>query len=311
MAKSRITIVGLGFIGGSIGLALQRSKEEFEVIGHDKEYSVAGRARKMGAVDEIHWNLISACEGADLIILAIPVMAIKETLKAIAPSLKPGCLVTDTASIKEPVMEWAEEFLPESVSFVGGDPIVSAGTEATGLEAAAPDIFQNALYCLTPSSNVDPKAVQLATDLVSLLGAQPYFLDPVEHDGLMAGIAHLPFILSAALLRATTHASSWREMEKLAGRAFAVGTHFASSDPDTYRDACLLNGENIVHWIDAYREELGKLREIIASKDGEELGKVFEEALMARQRWLKGREGDEPAPKSSLIGQLFGLGRRR
>ncbi|MEA3459776.1 MAG: prephenate dehydrogenase, partial [Chloroflexota bacterium] len=261
--------------------------------------------------DKTHWNLISACEGADLIILAIPVMAIKETLKAIASYLKPGCLVMDTASIKGPVMKWAEEFLPESVSFVGGDPIVGVESEATGLEAAAPDLFQGALYCLTPSPNADPDAVKLATDLVYLLGAQPYFLGAVEHDGLMAGIAHLPFILSAALLRATARAASWREMRKLAGSAFAAGTHFASGDPDTYRDACLLNEENIVHWIDAYRDELGKLRGIIASKDADKLGEVFEVTLVARQKWLRERHWEEAeAPsvsRSSFMDRLFGL----
>lgn len=316
MAKSRITIVGLGLIGGSIGLALHRSQGEFEVVGHDKVHSVAGHARKMGAVDKTHWNLISACEGADLIILAIPVVAIKETLETIAPYLKPGCLITDTATIKGPVMELAEETLPETVSFVGGDPIVSVEADVTGLEAASPDLFQGSLYCLTPSPNVDPKAVQLATDFAQLLGAQPYFLDATEHDGLMAGVDHLPFVLTTALLRATTHAASWREMRKLAGSAFATGTHFASGDPDTYCDACLLNGENILRWIEACQEELKELREIIAAGDAEKLGKVFEEALVTRQRWLRGKEEGHweeveatPVPRSNLMGRLFGLGR--
>jgi len=313
MAKSRITIIGLGLIGGSIGLALRRAKVESEIVGHDREPLKARKAKKLGAVDRADWNLISACEGADMVIIATPLMAIKETLEAIAPYLKPGCLVTDTASVKGRVMEWAQATLPESVSFVGGDPIVRGA--GTGLEAASADLFKGAPYCLCPSPNAAPEAVQLATDLVGLLGAEPYFLDPVEHDGLMAGVDHLPFLLSATLLGITTQSASWREMRKLAGGAFESATHFASSDPSTYRDTCLVNGPNIVRWIDACLEGLRALREIIVTEDAEKLEAAFEGAMVAREGWLRGKEtgnweaeeGPERPSATSFLAQLFGL----
>ena len=247
MSKPRITIVGLGLIGGSIGLALCQTGNDYEVVGHDREHAVAGKARKLGAVGKTEWNLVSACEEADLIIVATPVMAIKETLTAIASYLKPGCLITDTASIKGPVMAWAKEILPDTVNFVGGNPIISQeGSLPTGIEGARADLFQGGLYCLTPSPEAAPQAVQLATDLVHLLGASPFFLDAAEHDGLMAGVDHLPFILSAALLETAVQSPAWREMRKLAGDAFQSVTRFSSGDAATYRDACLTNGENIV-----------------------------------------------------------------
>ena len=101
MSKPRITIVGLGLIGGSIGLALRQAGNDYEVVGHDREHTVASKAHKLGALSKTEWNLISACEGADLIIIATPVMAIKETLTAIAPYLKPGCLITTTQRLHE------------------------------------------------------------------------------------------------------------------------------------------------------------------------------------------------------------------
>lgn len=324
MKKPRITIVGTGFIGGSIGLALHQTEADFEIVGHDREHGVARKAQKIGAVDRANWNLVSACEGADLIVIATPVGAIKDTLTAVGPYLKPGCLITDTASIKAQVIEWAEEILPKEVSFVGGDPIVPStgsghGSDvgiAEGIDAARADLFSGVIYCLMPSTGAASDAVRLASDFVRLLGAKPYFLDPLEHDGLMAGIDHLPFVLSAALLGIATESASWQEMHKLAGGAFESATRFVSTDPSTYRDACLVNGENIVRWIDACSRRLGELKETILAEDAEKLEQVFEGAMIARQRWLKAREGggweEEPSEiptMTSFMGQLFGLGK--
>ena len=321
MSKPRITIVGLGFIGGSIGLALHQAEAGLEIVGHDRERGAANRAKKIGAVDKTDWNLVSACEDADLIVIAIPVGGIKSTLEAIGPYLKPGCLITDTASIKSPVVEWAEEILPDGVNFVGGDPIIShvgataAGGAEGGIDTARADLFSGAVYCLTPAAGAAPNAVKLASDFVYLLGAQPYFLNPLEHDGLMAGVDHLPFVLSAALLGVTTESPSWREMRKLAGGAFESATGFVSADPTTYRDACLVNRENIARWIDACSEKLGELKETILAGDAEELERVFDEAMVSRMRWLRAREAGDWEKQSSdipsmgsFMGQLFGLG---
>ena len=343
MSKPRIAIVGLGFIGGSIGLALHQAEVDFEIVGHDRVHGVARKAKKIGAVDRADWNLVSACEGADLIVIATSVGAIKDTLTAVGPYLKPGCLITDTASIKAQVIEWAEEILPKEVNFVGGDPIVpstgavlslskgsgrrgdvgaaAAGRPSEGIDAARADLFSGAIYCLTPSAGAAPDAVRVVSDFVRLLGAKPYFLDPLEHDGLVAGVDHLPFILSTALLGATTESASWQEMRKLAGGAFESATRFVSTDPSTYRDACLVNGPNIVRWIDTCSRRLGELKETILAEDAEKLEQVFEEAMIARQRWLKGVEvgewEEEPSEiptMTSFMGQLLGvgkLGRRR
>jgi prephenate dehydrogenase len=322
MSKPRITIVGLGLIGSSIGLALHETGNDYEVVGHDREHAVASEARKLGAVSKTEWNLISACEEADLIIIATPVMAIKDTLTAIVSYLKPGCLVTDTASIKGPVMAWAKEILPDTVNFVGGNPIISpeasmGGSLATGIEGARADLFKGGLYCLTPSSETAPQAVQLATDLVHLLGAKPFFLDAAEHDGLVAGVDHLPFVLSAALLGTTVQSPAWREMRKLAGDAFQGVTRFSSGDAAIYRDACLTNGKNIVRWIDACLVKLKELREVIAAQEAEELEKAFEEAISVRDRWLRDKadgrwelveETAASPPQQSFLRRIIGLG---
>ena len=132
VSKPRITIVGLGLVGGSLGLALRRSGAAGSILGHDRNRLVSNEAKNKGAVDQVHWNLISACEEADLIILALPLDAILETREAIGPHLRPGCVVMDTAAVKQPVMDWAAEYLPQEVHFVGTDPVLARIIAAGG-----------------------------------------------------------------------------------------------------------------------------------------------------------------------------------
>jgi prephenate dehydrogenase len=208
--RAQVTIVGLGCIGTSIGLALRQAESSLYVVGHDKESQHAGAARKLNAVDKTDWNLVGACENADIVVLAIPMVAIEDTLRALAPHLRAGCVVTDTASLKGQVVGWADDLLPETVSFVGGNPVVVSG--GTGPDAANADLFRGELYCITPAADAHPDAVSLVSNMVGLLCAQPYYLDPAEHDGLMAGAEHLPQALALALVRGATDQPGWREM---------------------------------------------------------------------------------------------------
>lgn len=286
MAKPRVTIVGLGLIGGSLGLALQRVEHNFELVGHDKEPTVANQARSIGAVDRTAWNLISACEEADVIFLAIPVVAVRDTLTAIAPYLKPGCIITDTANTKQQVLQWAEELLPTNVNFIGGDPLV--GAEGRGIESATEDLFQGALYCLTPTPAADPEAVRVLADLVSVIGAEPYFIDAAEHDGLMAGVAHLPLIVSAALVKTLAGSPTWRESRRMAGHDFLQATAVAGVDPNVLRDSCLVNAASISRWIDACVDSLKAIREVIASQDAEQVEKLFLDVQRVRADVMRG-----------------------
>src|SRR4030042_6952542 len=162
----RIFIIGLGLIGCSIGLALKRAElDKTEVVGYARNSETAIKALKLGAVDRIERNLISTVNKADMVILATPAMAIKEILEQIGPHLPPGCTVTDTASTKVKVMEWAEEYLPATINFVGGHPM--AGKELSGIEAAEATLFEGCTYCLSPNANASPMAAQTIADLVN------------------------------------------------------------------------------------------------------------------------------------------------
>jgi prephenate dehydrogenase len=267
MAKSRITIVGLGLVGGSIGLALKRAKIETEVVGHDRDSGVAGRAHKRGAVDKTDWNLIGACAGAGLVVLALPLDQIKPTLEALQPYLEPGVIVTDTATTKVPVMQWAQA-LPPNVHFVGGDPIPSprGSIRGHGIDAADVDLLKDATYCLISSATAASTAIQTLTNFVAVLGARPYFIDAAEHDGLMAGVEHLPALLETALAAVTLRSPGWRELGQVAGANYREATALLPQKAETGRVELLANRDYLLQWLDRTVQVLHDLRGMLEAR---------------------------------------------
>ena len=257
-----ITIVGTGLIGSSLGMAILRSRgNEIDVLGHDIDPAQAGLAKRMGAVTKVDRNLISACAKADMLILATPARAIRETLELVANDLKAGCVVTDTASVKVPVLQWADELLPPEVSFIGGDPILF-GDDA-GIESARADLFKDRQYCITPSPRATEEAVRLVTDLIAMVGAIPHYIDPYEHDGLIGATEHLADIAAVVLLRTLTTSGGWRDMRRMCGATFDRVTCFSNTDPLEYSGRALLNKENVLRWIDNLQGELSNFRMMV------------------------------------------------
>ena len=207
----RIAIIGLGLIGGSLGLALKGGGlAGVEIVGYSRRAEVALRAKGLGAVDRAEGDLASAVRDAGLVIIATPVLAIRDILLGIAPHLPGGCVVSDTGSTKARVLEWARECLPPNVDFVGGHPM--AGRETSGLDDADASLFKGRIYCLVPAPGTGEGAVQSMVRVVESVGARPLFVDAAEHDLLAAGVSHLPLLLSAAFVSATTGSPSWAGM---------------------------------------------------------------------------------------------------
>jgi len=312
--KLHITIVGLGLIGTSAGLALRRYQDKVQVVGHDRNPEVAAAARRLAAVDRTDWNLISAIGDADRILLALPTAEIRPTLAAIAQDLKPGCVLMDTAELKMPVLAWAAELLPPNVHLIGGHPILVAEAQDA---AARADLFESKLFCLTPDPRTEDAAVHLAADLVEALGARPFFMDPAEHDGMIAAVESLPFMVAGALLDAASSSHVWQDMRKLAGGQFYSSTLLFLDDGKATAAACVANRENTMRWLDALIAALGRWRELLAAGDEGQLAQAFDRGLTARHAWLRaqasGDWGEEvPPPEipstTARMGRLIGLG---
>lgn len=317
MSDVTITIIGAGAIGTSLGLALKQLDDPPHLIGHDKNPDHTRQAMQMGAFDRADWNLIRACESADLIILAIPAAGIRPTLEAIAADLKPDAVLSDTAQTKAPIVRAAQSLLPDTVHFVGGNPIVSPA--GSGPQHARADLFRHTLYCLTPAPTVAPEAVKLLEDMVGLIGATPFYLDPVEHDGMLGGVAGLPALLSLALMHSLGDAPNWAEMRRLASGLFEQVSAGATGDPDSLAETFVQDRANTLRWLKTAQETLHVLQKMVEGEEMESLAQWIDEAVVARARWqddFAERRLSELAPKServkkrSLLREMFGFGRR-
>jgi len=271
------TIVGLGLLGSSIGLALRGTAASIEIVGHDKDSGAAKRAYKDGCVDRTEWNLINACDGADLVVISTALAEIKSTLAAIGLHLKEGCVVTDTASLKVPVLGWARQSLPATVHFVGGHPIIDKPVPDRLTPAA--DLLTGAVYCLIPDTDTPPEALQAASDLAEAVGARTYYLDAAEHDGLIAAVGQVPLLLALALQAMAAANPSRREMIYLSGVDFASVTQLLTRDAETLTEMCRLNAPNVTRWLDTVLSHLSYLRELLTKQDVEALQRAFAAAV--------------------------------
>jgi prephenate dehydrogenase len=290
--KPRLTIIGLGRLGTSIGLALKKTGAELEVIGHDKNRDAINAAQKMGAVDRGEWNLYNSVEGAGLIVLSMPLAGVIENINLLRDDVSPGVIVTDTASVKAPVLEAAKAFDPR-VHFIGGNPVFRPTPEGTMPDAqASATLFQDAVYCLTPTFKSDPDAVQVLTGYITMLGAKPLFMDPEEHDGLAAGAQHLATAIQAMLLKTVTASSGWRELNKFAGLDFFQATELATREAASTAQVLLAQRDPLSLWLDQYVQSLRDLKNLLAQQDAAALEKWLKTAQTERDQWLFNKVGD-------------------
>ena len=284
-----IAIVGTGLIGTSLALAIKQSNLQVDVVGTDYDQSARSGAQKSGAFKKVESNLSNAIRGADVVIYATPVLAMREMMEASVNDFEEGCVVTDVGSSKKVVIEWADEILPESVSFVGGHPM--AGKELSGPTNADGDLFKGKAYCIIPSVTAEKSAVSSVTTLAESIGAKPFFIGVDEHDSFVAAASHLPFMMSVALMGTASKSANWEDIAQLASSGFASLSRLAAGDPIMHRDICVSNPKPIVAWMDAYIREMYDLRNMLANENGpdpEAVHQVFVDAMEARDRWQAG-----------------------
>jgi len=289
----QITIIGLGQVGASIGLALAGQKS-IKRVGHDKDFETSRLAQKAGAVDEVKINLPSSVSEANVVILSLPLSEIRETLKYIAQDLQEGTVIIDTAPAKTAVAAWFNELIPQGRYYVGLAPAAGAGYLHgidLGVQSARADLFAKGLFMVNAPHGTPGEAVRLATDLVDLLGAQAMISDSVEADGLLASTHILPQLTAAALLDSTVDQPGWAEARKIAARPYAAATAALAyhDEARSLSEAVLGNRENVLRVLDTYMSSLQKLREEIDKGDNQSVTEFLEDAVQARDRWLNER----------------------
>ena len=287
---AKLAIIGTGLIGTSLALALKKANlKDVELVGTDSDGAARLGAERSKAFHKVENRLIPAVHDAEIVVLATPIMAMQELMEVIGPELPEGCLVTDVGSSKRLVLDWAEQYLPKTVNFVGGHPM--AGKETAGPENADADLFRDKAYCVVPGPNVGQKAVSEITTLAEAVGARPFFIGVDEHDSFVAAASHLPFMLSTALVGCVSKSANWEDIAQLTASGFTDVSRLASGDPIMHRDICVTNPEPIVAWIDAFIRELYEMRKTLTNEDGpdvEAVQEMFEEASTARAKLMAG-----------------------
>jgi prephenate dehydrogenase len=281
----RIAIVGLGLIGGSVGLAIRRRIHGARVVGIDRP-GILRRARRRRAVHEGTPSLARGLQGADLVILALPVESILEVLPRVARLLAPAAIVTDVGGTKNAIVVAARR-AGLGGSFVGGHPM--AGSELSGIENASGTLFAGAPWILcAPLASAARSPAGRVSALVRRLGARPAFLASQEHDGVMARLSHLPQLISVALVNAAV-SSSGRHLH-LSGPAFRQMSRLATSPPSVWSGILKTNRPDVTRAIDDFIRELRRLRASL------ERGPAihFRRAARARRR-MRTPAGDRPS----------------
>jgi prephenate dehydrogenase len=269
-------------MGGSLARAVREAALPWRVRGVARDPATRAAALAAGAVDEAFAAPAEAAAGADLVVLALPVLAVPAAARALAPHLAAGTVVTDVGSTKAALVRAVEAVLPPGVPFVGGHPI--AGTEESGFTASFAGLCRGARCLLTPGATSTPAAVALVRGLWTAVGMRVEEMDPAAHDRILAMISHLPHVVAYALVNAAAAAErSAPGLLGYTGGGFRDFTRIAASHPAMWRDICLDNRDEVLAAIDLFLGETARLRELIAAADAEGLEAAFAAARVVRR----------------------------
>lgn len=314
MKAQTVTIIGMDRLGASIGLALKNSSMDLTIVGNDSDGDLTRAAEAIGAIDEAKRNLAQAAAVADILVLAMPFSELKDTLQIIGDSVREHTLVLDLSGLKGPGLAWAKAYLARG-HYVGASLVLSASSLSDGRPDPAladPKLFQNSIFCVLPSVDVEPAAVETAVNFGRLLGASPYFVDIDEFDNLIQGTETLPGLMAAAVFGTIHKAGGWRDMLRFAGLPFALTTLPLSKSADISRLA-MNNKEATLRWLNALIDEMQEVRQWVFDGEEELLEAKMDALFMERERWLRERAQndwlEEKGPdldSVSFTGHLFG-----
>ena len=279
----KVCIIGLGLIGGSIGLAMKRSKISNQIIGFARSNSTLKRAIELGLVDKVKDNLEDAVNDCDLIILATPLSTFKKLVEEMSPFLKKDCIITDTGSAKLSVIEDLRGILPNNVEFIPGHPI--AGTEESGPDAGFAELFDNRWCILTPTEENSSNAIKLVKEFWESIGSKVEIMDPLHHDKVLAITSHIPHLIAFNIVGTANNLANVTEKEvvKYSAGGFRDFTRIAASDPKMWSDIFTYNSEAVLEMLELFSNDLAKLKAAVIKKDSDLLFSNFEKTREVRK----------------------------
>lgn len=283
----KLAVIGVGLIGGSVALALREAGLVKEVVGCGRGEANLIKAQALGILDHYTHDVAEAVQGADMVLLAVPLSAMRQTLAAMREHLAPNAVVTDAGSAKGSVVEDLRAVFGEIPGFfVPGHPI--AGTERSGAEAAFASLYRNRRVILTPLPETDAEALEAVERMWRYCGAEITRMPVAHHDEILAATSHLPHMLAFSLVDSLARLKENDEIFRYAAGGFRDFTRIASSNPVMWRDICLANQSALGAMLTRFADELHELASILEQGDGDGLLEIFERAKRAREKYIDG-----------------------
>jgi prephenate dehydrogenase len=292
--KGRVFVIGLGLIGGSLALCIQK-EHKATIIGFDINSEQARLAKMLGVIDEIAESITAGAINADLIIIAAPVNETKQIIQLLSElPLNPNVTVTDTGSTKTKIVESATSLKEQGITFIGGHPM--AGSHKSGVSAAKEILFENAFYLLTPEKHIENSKVDQLRNWLKGTNAKFLMISPETHDYLTGIVSHFPHIIAASIVRQTEKLS---ESESLIPRLTAGGfrdiTRIASSSPEMWKDILLNNREILISLLEQWQDEMNGIKALLESENSGAIFKYFKQAKEFRDGLPQKEKGAIPA----------------
>ena len=276
----RLTIVGVGLLGGSVAKAVRSGGLAREIVGVGRDEARLGTALRDGALDRVTTDLEAGVRDADFVLLAVPVLAVEALLPRVWWAAPDGATVTDVASTKAGIVRVADQLAARrALAFVGSHPM--AGSERSGYGVARADLFRAATVILTPTDRTEPRAVKAVTEFWEAIGARVSALDAPTHDQAVAAISHLPHLVACALVDGVTRFEP--AALELAARGFKDTTRIAASDPDVWTEIFLANRAALATSLDAFRRALAELERCVTRGSAAELRAALARIKAARE----------------------------
>jgi prephenate dehydrogenase len=280
----KVSLIGVGLLGGSLGQAIKSQRLAEKVVGYVRRELSITECLEVGAVDSATLDLAQAVQGADLIVLCTPIAQMAPLLRQALSSIKPGAVVTDVGSVKLPVVAALEKLCRGvGAHFIGSHPM--AGAEKMGVKSAHPGLFKDAVCVVTPTKASDPAALRKVRLLWRRAGCRLMELDPGSHDRLVAQSSHLPHVVAANLTNLVLR-SGRRELADLCANGFRDTTRIASGSPEMWRDIALANHRHLGPALDAFIRNLARFRQALKRGDEPAIRKFFEQAKVRRDAWV-------------------------
>ena len=280
----KITIVGVGLLGGSLGLAIKRRRLAKSVAGFVRRASSVAECEKGGAVDLATRDLREAVSGAELIILCTPLLQMRALVRRMVPMLKPGAILTDVGSVKGSVVRELEPAVHKAGAYyVGSHPM--AGSEKTGVSAARADLFVDAVCVVTPTKRTEPAALRKIERFWKAVGGRLLRMTPELHDALAGRSSHLPHIAAVTLANLVLDPGNPRHQAALCANGFRDTTRIAAGSPEMWRDIALTNRRNLARALAAFIGDLEKFRRALNKADAKAIAGILERAKQRRDSW--------------------------